>query len=504
MNKLIKSLQWIDENLIRFLLLGFIFIIPLYPKFPIRIIDYTYIAIRAEDFYIGFLVIIFLIQILRRKIELNMRFLKLFIIFWVAVFLSFAFNAFITKLVIYPHLGFLHAARRVEYMIVFFIASSTVKSRKDLIFYLNAVIAAFTLVALYALGQKFIGWPAVQTMNPEFAKGHLLRLTPEARVSSTFAGHYDLAAYLVLLLPMTLGLLFYYQKWLMYPILTMGIFVLTLTASRISAFVSYPISMLSYLVFTKKFKHLIIIVLITISCSFISKDLIQRVLKTVQIKQIFVNDKTGEVIVPQKITSKELPAGTAYIQISIAPNENQGQVDKLLKDKLLEEIRKEASQSNKILTSSEEAQLLATRSAGLTSTNTIVADISFATRLQVEWPRAVKAFLKNPILGTGPSSITESTDNDYLRWIGEFGAFGTGAFLYILFSIAWFIWKSIQKLPENEKLLYLGFLFGMFGLMLNASYIDVFEASKVAYTFWLIAGLFVGSIKHKAASKEKA
>lgn len=501
MKKLIKSLQWLDENLIKILLFGFVFIIPLYPKFPIRIVDYTYIAIRAEDFYIGLLTIVFLIQILRRKVILNTKFLLLFVIFWAAIFLSFTFNAFITKFVIYRHLGFLHAARRVEYMMIFFIASSTVKSRKDLIFFLNAIVAALTLVAIYAMGQKFIGWPAIQTMNPEFAKGHLLTLTPEARVSSTFAGHYDLAAYLVLLIPITVGLLFYFQKKLMYPILTLAIFVLTLTASRISAFVAYPISIVSFLVFAKKPKHLIIIVLITVMCMFVSKDLIQRVLKTVQIKQIFVNDQTGEVIVPQKISSKELPAGNSYITISTAPSENQAQVDKLLKDKLLEDIYKEASQSNKILTASEAASLLATRSAGLKSQNTIITDISFSTRLKVEWPRAVNAFLKNPILGTGPSSITESTDNDYLRWIGEFGAFGTLAFLYILFSIAFYIWQYIQRLPENEKLLYLGFLFGVFGLMINASYIDVFEASKVAYTFWLIAGIFVGSIKERKASK---
>ncbi len=494
MKKLIKSLQWLDNNLIRILLFGFVFIVPLYPKFPIRIIDYTYIAVRAEDIYIGILICVFLIQIIRKKIELNTKFFWLFLIFWIAVFLSFIFNAYITKFVIYKHLGFLHSARRVEYMVIFFIASSTVKSKKELLFYLKAVIGALILTGLYALGQKFLGWPAIQTMNPEFAKGHLLTLTPEARVSSTFAGHYDLAAYLVFLIPITVGLYLYHKKRVMYLIIILAILILTMTASRISAFISFPLSITAFLIFIRKPKHLIIVLLIWASCMFVSRDLLQRVLKTVQIKQIFVNNKTGEVIVPQKITSKELPAGTAYITISRAPSENQGKVDKLLKDKLLEEIRKEASQSNKILTSSEEADLLATRSAGLTSTNTIVADISFATRLQVEWPRAINAFLKNPILGTGPSSITESTDNDYLRWIGEFGSFGTISFLYILFSIVLYVWKSIQKMPENEKILYLGFIFALAGLMLNASYIDVFEASKVAYTFWLVAGMFVGSL----------
>ena len=36
------------------------------------------------------------------------------------------------------------------------------------------------------------------------------------------------------------------------------------------------------------------------------------------------------------------------------------------------------------------------------------------------------------------------------------------------------------------------FIFGFLALFINASYIDAFEASKVAYTFWTIAGLYIG------------
>jgi len=42
--------------------------------------------------------------------------------------------------------------------------------------------------------------------------------------------------------------------------------------------------------------------------------------------------------------------------------------------------------------------------------------------------------------------------------------------------------------------------------MINASYIDVFEASKVAYTFWMITGIFIGLIslyKNKKAYEKK-
>jgi O-antigen ligase len=172
-----------------------------------------------------------------------------------------------------------------------------------------------------------------------------------------------------------------------------------------------------------------------------------------------------------------------------------------MREELLKGIRKEASASGVILTASEEAQLLATASADLTVKETYVADISFATRLQVEWPRAVNMFKRNPVLGGGASSITEATDGDYFRWIGEFGLFGTLSFFYILYLIISSLWKFARK-NTDESLLYYGFIFGFIGLFINASYIDVFEASKVAFTFWTVAGIFIGSLSINN-SKEK-
>ncbi len=494
MKKLIESLKWADNNILHLLMGGFIFIVPLYPKFPIRIIDYTYIAVRAEDIYVALMVIVFVIQLLRRKVALNRALLKLIVYYWIAVFLAFLFGAYIQKTVIYKHLGFLHSARRIEYMIIFFIASSLIKSRKQFIRYMYLVIAVFGLTCIYGIGQKFAGWPAVSTMNPEFAKGHLLILTPEARVSSTFAGHYDLAAYLVFLIPIALGFYFYVGWKLVYLAVMLSVFVISLTASRVSATGAYPMSTAAFLLYNRKFKHFVIIGILTALTLFLSNNLIDRVLKTVQIKQLFVNEQTGEVVVPQKITSKELPAGTSYIAISIAPKQDNGVTDQLLKDKLLEEIRKEASQSKRLLSASEEAELLATRSAGLKSQNTVVTDISLSTRLQVEWPRAINAFLKNPVFGAGPSAITESTDNDYLRSIGEVGALGTLLFALILFNISKLIWIAANTTSGKMKILFLSYLFGLGGLLINAVMIDVFEASKVAYTFWMVSGLFIGAI----------
>jgi len=80
---------------------------------------------------------------------------------------------------------------------------------------------------------------------------------------------------------------------------------------------------------------------------------------------------------------------------------------------------------------------------------------------------------------------------------------GTTLFLLIIFKIAYDILRKSLKKNFKEKLFFIGFLFGLVALMINASYIDVFEASKVAYTFWLIAGIFIGYL-YLANKKENS
>jgi len=494
MEKLSKILKWIDLNLLKIVLFGFIFIIPLYPKFPFLDLEYTYISIRLEDLYIAFVCLVFFIQLIRKKVALRTNLLPYFVLFWISVFLSFIVGHYIMHTIPVMNIGFLHAARRVEYMVIFFIALSSIKSKADLLFYLKASFFVVLLVCLYGIGQKWFEFPAVQTMNPEFARGHLLQLTPEARVSSTFGGHYDLAAYLVFFMPIVLGLYFKSKKILYFLLFTLCVYVLVLTASRVS-YIAYLVSIFTFLIFMKKPKEFILILLITIPLTLFSKNLTSRIFKTLQIKQIFINQKTGQVVVPEQISSKELPAGSFYVQYDKDKVQDvSSTTSALMMARLLDDIREQASREGKVLTSSQEAALVGTASSQLTPVSTVISDISFATRLQVEWPRAIEAFMKNPLLGTGASSITESTDNDYLRWIGEFGILATGFFLFILFSIIKSVWTAIPKFKKEDQAVFLGFLFGVGALLINAGYIDVFEASKVAYTFWFVAGIFMGSL----------
>ena len=493
MKKLLNWFKQLDENLVKIFLIGFIFFVPLWPKLPFKMVDYTYVAIRLDDIYLAILALIFIIQLLRKKVLLNKKFILPFALFLSSVFISFIWNAYVSKNMQLPHLGLLHSLRRVEYMIMFFIASSVIKTKKDFWQIISYFFVSVLLVILYGLGQKFLNFPAVQTMNPEYAKGYILYLTPDARISATFGGHYDLAIYLVLAIPIILSIYFVKKNNLFLYLFTGALLILLYTSSR-SSFIAYFVATVAFLLFIRKFKFLIFILILTAGLMFTTGEITKRFLSTFQVRRILVDDRTGAVYIGQTITTKELPAGSFYVNLK-----DQSQSKDQSKDNNLNVFRKqvvlnktrEATISGEV-SLSEEKEYMATLSANLRSVNTVVSDISFATRIQVEWPRAINAFKKNPLLGTGPSSLTEATDGDYFRWLGEFGLLGTIAFLNILFLILKTIWISLKNLSSDDRLIGYGFIFSFFALFINASYIDAFEASKVAYIFWTLAGLYIG------------
>jgi len=485
MQKLGKFLKWIDDNLLKILISFSIFFIPLYPKLPLIDIEYTYIYIRFEDFFIALVYFIFLIQLLRKKVSVPWRFFLLFLSFWLSVFVSFYLGHFVLKTIPVNYIGLLHSLRRIEYMGIFFVAFASVKTKKDFFYYLKLAIFIAFIVSVYGIGQKFFGWPAVQTMNPEYARGYLLFLTPEARISSTFSGHYDLASYLIFLMPIILSSFLFYNHLKYFFVFAFALAGLVLTASRIS-YIGYLLTVFPLLLTQKKWRLTFIVLFLTIGLTLANNNLTSRLKRTFQVKRILVDQRTGAVYIPQKITTKELPAGSFYIALNNQSNVNNKDLENYKKRIILEKEIQATKSGQKIDVASLEANLK--------PVNTVLSDISFATRLQVEWPRAIAAFKKSPLFGTGPSSITEATDNDYLRWLGETGLLGTILFLAIILKIAYEIFKKVLTSNFEEKIILKGFLFGLIALMINASYIDVFEASKVAYTFWIVAGIFIGFI----------
>src|SRR3989344_223447 len=204
-------------------------VIPLYPKFPILGVSGTFVSIRLEDFLIAAVFLIFLL----RKPSFSNRPILLYLF----IGLVSTFSAITLTKSVSLNQGLLHFFRRVEYMSLFFVGFSFLKSLSQLSFLIRSILVTALLVALYGLGQQFLGFPVITTTNSEFSKGLALTLGQNARINSTFAGHYDLAAYTVFPLLLILGLLSLPSTRYKPALLFLGLLVywtLLLSASRVT------------------------------------------------------------------------------------------------------------------------------------------------------------------------------------------------------------------------------------------------------------------------------
>src|SRR3989304_2628946 len=151
LNKLMKKLtDWFKKanlRLIHYVLLLYIFFIPLWPKLPFKTVSYTYIAIRYEDLFVVLIVLVFLYELIRGRVKLFKNPLWVWItLYWVEIFISFLVGFYIFKSIITLQLGFLNAARRVEYMIVFFIAFAALENKQQFLLYLRSIVLVFFMV----------------------------------------------------------------------------------------------------------------------------------------------------------------------------------------------------------------------------------------------------------------------------------------------------------------------------------------------------------------------
>lgn len=456
-------------NIHRILLSVLILFIPLYPKFPLMALKGTYVAIRVDDLVVGFSLLIWLLlQIKNRFSVFKHKITPLFIGYFIAITLS-TLNAILIYQNSPVSILILNTFRRFEYISLFFIALEGIKTKKDMLYpYLFSLLALIG-IAFYGYGQKYLQFPVISTMNEEFSKGQLLQMNVWTRISSTFAGHYDLAAYLSLILIPILSIAIIFKnkalKIVSFVLFLIGFHLLTLTASRVSIFAFWGSATLC-LILLRKYLWIIPLSLLVVFSFFNSKDLNQRLLATVK---IFNPPKT----LPNISTPSPVPTITKVVTPTI------GQIiayvtpiPTVFRHQPLEEF------------------IPIDADAGVARSGEI--------RFNVEWPRAIEAFKKNPLLGTGLGSITLATDNDYLRFLGESGLLG---FISFVFIFVYFFLKSLPFIISRKSDLYSQLPLIFFSIMLciwsNAIFIDIFEASKVAYTIWIIMALYYQSLTLK-------
>ncbi len=520
-----KLLNWLDNHALEYLALALIIVIPLYPKIPIADLIPGYIVrLRMDDILVAIAFVFWIIQLIRKKVTLRGNILLMPILIYVLVGAVSSVSAiFITKTVPMssPHIEklFFNWARRIEYFSVFFVFFSTIKSLGQIKKYIYLIAAVLMLVSIYGFGQKYLYWPAYSTMNREFSKGITLYLTEHARVLSTFGGHYDLAAYLMMLLTIFIPLSLVVKKWLhklfFVAISALGFWLLILTVSRTS-FIAYlfAITVAFGLLAMKKgyfwaISRYIVVLLLSLAVMLSFGDLSDRyahVLKLDKLKNIGL----------LKPIAKEAPKGpnVAYIDINsdtVGSKSDTPPTTKKPETNVPSDVYEnipENGRNTQGLPASFAAKPRVYSQAALNY------DLSTGIRLDYSWPQAIKGFNRNPLLGSGYSTLTkkniddfteaESTDNDFLRALGETGMLGFISFFgIILFAIVIGI-RSLKRISDPFYFTLVCSLIGAtFGLLLNAVYIDVFEASKVAYTFWMLIAILLTIAKLTAVKATK-
>lgn len=538
-----KIFTWGYENILFIETIVLLVLIPLFPKLPLLDIKNTWVYIRAEDFVVLFVLLSWLVLLFKKKISLRTPLTLPILIFWLIGGIATIHGILIifpTIANVFSNVAFLSLLRHIEYMSLFFIAYHGMKDRKLLPFVITTLVVTLLAVVFYGFGQKYLGFPAYLTMNEEFAKGIPIHLSSLSRVPSTFAGHYDLAAYLVFIIPIVVSLIFGIRNRVIKIILAtsafLGFVLLFMTVSRVSFLVLF-VSLFIVLFFQKKkllFASIPILVVLAVIFLSFAPSLLDRFKSTVSEVDVLVDAKTGESLghikfvekeyfrdkivlrrrardkdeipkalsnadqeefssasailpfrrIPQEVplvkainvsTGESLPQGTGYINLYLSP--------------VTRDLSNFFYELPPNLASSTSGQVLVIYGDYLVK-KAGAYDLSFTTRFQGEWPRALAAFNRNIFLGSGYGSVSLAVDNNYLRILGEIGILGFISFLVIFLTIGIYIKKVYPDIESKvEKSFVLGFSAGVVGLGLNAVLIDVFEASKIAYLLWMLTGI---------------
>lgn len=473
------------EKILFFLVLFLFIFIPLYPKFPLFNVTGTFVAIRLEDLFIAITMLIWIFYMFysgKIKGFFQNTLMRTLLVFFFVSFISLISGLYLTHTIIDVKIGLLHYLRRIEFMMLLPVVFYSLKSKRQILTILLCLSFVVLAVNGYALGQKYLDWPVISTTNSEFSKGLILRITPGARVNSTFAGHYDLAVFLAMYLIFASSLFFAFNKKIKIWIVALSILssvILIMTAARISFVAAVGGIFLTILLMRKK-KFILSFVILLVFILIYPSQLRDRLVSTVTVN-LFNSGQRYQAQNEDQFLRKGLNIPTLAIKTS------------------------SSSADTSTFATSSGKQASDITPGEPTDTTQLGVYRSLSIRLNLEWPRAIIGLLKNPLLGTGYSSLiinyvsnrvdAIAIDNDFLRSLGEVGILGTLAFSLILIKSLKMLYKDIKISKGVIKYLSIGGLGLVAGFLINATFIDVFEASKVATLFWMSMGMVLAGGK---------
>jgi len=182
------------------------------------------------------------------------------------------------------------------------------------------------------LGQKLGELPAFLTMNEEFAKGLPLYLSPTSRITSTFGGHYDLAAYLGMIIPIFISLIFsktkLWAKIVLFVVSGFSFFILLLTASRVSLVVLL-VSLVAVLWWHNKQRWMVPLFVLVLAFIPLAGRFSERFVKTFRVRTVLYDSRWGSPVGVANIETdgqvtieksaspavENLPIGSGFIRV---------------------------------------------------------------------------------------------------------------------------------------------------------------------------------------------
>jgi len=557
---------WIDDHILIILAAFLLAFIPLYPKIPLwSPIEQYIVRVRLEDLAIGLTIGVWFIQVIRKRVRVVSPMLWLVIAYAVVGLVSILISMFVIKTIpLQPlHVGktLLHYFRYLEYFSLFFVLFGAIKKRNHLVLGVGIFALTVLAISLYGYGQRYYYWPVYSTMNREFSKGIVLYLTQYARVQSTFAGHYDMAAYLVIALPLLLAVAYRVgQRSLsiaIHAIFWIGTWLLILSASRtpFAAFMVGVAIVIAATTFNKPTwrqkswffisRSFVFAMMSALLFYYFGSDLTERLSSVVnnqptlkaivdtatKQRRMYISDQSlASLPLSPKQLSEILPKGkppgngisTEEVAAAAAATSNVASgVDQppsparpavspspspvpSPKPQLPAGVYEDIPDKVMVATVSAtgEVTFVSVEKPRVYSKCALEQELSLCIRQETLWPRAIEGFLTNPLTGSGYATLTkesvnqfteaDSTDNNFLRTLGETGLLGFATFYG---CVGYVLYKAVKNLRDDDYLvsaISVGLLGGTVGLLLNAIYIDVFAASKVAESYWALAGLFLG------------
>lgn len=559
MAKKFSILAWLDQNIL-ILLAGFLLaFIPLYPKIPLAdIIPGYLVRLRMEDLLIGVTFGVWLIQILRKKVQLSTPLFIPIIVYAVIGLLSTISAVIISQTVPAEllHIGksLLHYFRYLEYFSLYFILASAIRTKKQVGYLIAIIVVTVIALTIYGYGQKYLFWPVYSTMNREFAKGMRLVLTEHARIQSTFGGHYDLGGYLAMVLPLLIAMRYATKKWWQRFFISIaylgGLWLLVMTAARTAylAFILAGVGVILYWVYRRHTSWIRRIGQATLSLAtfFIvnavllvafGDNMYARLVQTldsypqiatpyhqVELEAIDIFHKTND-------RRKKIAAVVLHGDFSSWSSRPSNAIDYVPPTPSpVIDADSQPVPSDVYGSPPDYVQVATTSANGTTvisteerprvySANALKYGLSLGIRLDTLWPNALRGWYTNPFFGSGYATLTkesvgqfteaESTDNNFLRTLGETGALGFVSFYGVVGLACYLAFTLLRRtnLDAITRWYSVGFLAASLAMLVNAMYIDTFAASKIAFAYWSFAGILVAlyllTIQETAASVTK-